>query len=48
MAIFLELNGYELMATDAEVVQLMLSVADHGMSERELTAWIRSHIAPTR
>lgn len=48
MAIFLELNGYELRAMDAEVVQLMLSVADHEMTERELAAWIRSHSAARR
>ena len=44
MATFLELNGYELMASDAEVVQLMLSVADHGMPERDLADWIRFRI----
>ncbi len=47
MAIFLELNGYKLVASDAEVVQLMLSVADHGMTEHELADWIESHIAAT-
>jgi death-on-curing protein len=45
MAIFLELNGFELTATDAEVVQVMLAVADHGMGERELADWVQTHIA---
>jgi len=43
MATFLELNRCELEASEAEVVQLMLSVADHGMTERELADWIQSH-----
>jgi death-on-curing protein len=44
MAVFLELNGYELTASDAEVVQLMVSVADHGMTKREVAGWIRARI----
>jgi death-on-curing protein len=48
MAIFLALNGFELEASDEEVVQLMLSVADHGMSETELATWVRSHVAAAR
>ena len=48
MAVFLELNGCELRASDAEVVQLMLSVADHGMTEREVADWIRSHVRVKR
>lgn len=48
MAIFLALNGLELEASDEEVVQLMLSVADHGMSETELATWVRSHVAAER
>jgi death-on-curing protein len=48
MATFAELNGYELNATDAEVVQVMLAVADHGMCEGELAAWLRTHLARKR
>lgn len=44
MAIFAELNGLELTATDADVVQAMLDLADHGMTEAELTNWVRAHV----
>lgn len=43
MATFLELNGWELDATDADVVQVMLAVAGGQCSERELADWIRAH-----
>jgi death-on-curing protein len=42
MAVFLELNGYRLEATELEVVQLMLAVADNRLKERELAAWLRA------
>lgn len=48
MAIFLALNGLEVEASDEEVVQLMLSIADHGMSETELATWVRSHVGAER
>lgn len=48
MATFVELNGYELNATDTEVVQVMLAVADHGMGERELAEWVRTHVTTKR
>lgn len=48
MAVFLELNGYELGASDVEVVQLMLSVADHGMTEGEVAEGLRSRVKATR
>ena len=48
MATFVELNGYELNATDTEVVQVMLAVANHGMGERELADWVRTHLARKR
>jgi death-on-curing protein len=48
MATFVELNGYELYATDTEVVQVMLAVANHGMGERELADWVRTHLARKR
>jgi len=48
MTTFVELNGYELKATDSEVVQIMVALADHGMGERELADWVRNHLTATR
>ena len=48
MATFAELNGRELKVTDTEVVQVMLAVADHGMSEPELADWVRTHLSTKR
>lgn len=48
MATFVEINGYELKATDAEVVTVMLAVADHGMGEHELADWVSSHLTTIR
>lgn len=42
MFVFLDLNGFTLVAPDeAEVVRIMLGVADGAISEQELAAWIR-------
>ena len=46
MATFLGLNGYELEASDAEVVVEILALASGNTSEEELVDWIRSHVAP--
>ncbi len=43
MYIFLGLNGYQLVATEPEVVTLMLGVADGAVDEAGLEAWVRSH-----
>ena len=42
---FLGVNGYELEATDAEVISEMLALADGRRSEEELAEWIRKHSA---
>ncbi len=47
MAIFLELNGYNLEAPETEVVQVMVGVAARRMAERELAKWLRRHVAST-
>lgn len=44
MAVFLDLNGYELDAPEPEVVQMMLAVAAGEAAEAELTAWVREHL----
>jgi death-on-curing protein len=43
MATFLELNGYDLAATDAEVVAEIVALADGRFSEDALADWIRQH-----
>jgi prophage maintenance system killer protein len=48
MAIFAGLNGYELEATDTEVVTLMLGLAAGHLKEAELTAWLRTHLLPSK
>lgn len=44
MYTFLSLNGYEIDATEPEVVDLMLGVADSSVSEGQLITWLRRHI----
>ena len=46
MALFLWLNGVELIASDAECVLVMLSVASSEWDEATLAAWLRERIAP--
>ena len=43
IATFLAVNGYELQATDAEVVRTMLALAAGRVSEERLAEWIRAH-----
>jgi death on curing protein len=47
MYVFLGLNGYEINATEEEVVGLMRDVAIGETTEDNLAAWIREHLAPT-
>ncbi len=42
---FLTLNGYELTATDAELVVAFLELAAGDLSEEELADWFRQHSA---
>ena len=44
MAVFVELNGSRLEATQVEVVQTMLALADGRLGEKELAAWLREHL----
>lgn len=43
MTTFLEMNGIRLQATNEEIVQIGLSVADGSMSYEDLLAWVRKH-----
>ncbi len=44
MAIFAGLNGWELMATDTEVVVVMVGLAAGKITERELAKWLRDRL----
>jgi death-on-curing protein len=44
MAIFLGLNGYELEATQEEVVTTMLAAAAGHLTESRLADWVRDHL----
>ncbi|HMX12114.1 MAG TPA: type II toxin-antitoxin system death-on-curing family toxin [Burkholderiaceae bacterium] len=44
--LFLVLNGWDLMASDAECVVTMLGVAAGDLEESAFAAWLRDHIAP--
>lgn len=43
--LFLNLNGHDLQATDADCVLTMLGVAAGEVSEDAFAAWLRSHVA---
>jgi len=43
MVTFLERNGVELMATDAEMLSVMLALAAGDMTEDEVVRWIDAH-----
>jgi death-on-curing protein len=44
MVIFLGLNGKDLDASEAEVVQVMVALAAGSLSEAQLAKWIRDHM----
>lgn len=46
--LFLELNGYRLLAEDAELYPIFLGLAAGEIDEDELTAWLREHARPDR
>lgn len=48
MVTFLGTNGYDLDATDAEVVAEIVGLADGGVSEEALADWIRQHTTRRR
>ena len=45
---FLVLNGYQLAASDAELVVAFLALAAGELSEEEMVDWFRTHLAPTQ
>ncbi len=48
MAIFAGLNGYELEASDPEVVTLMVGLAAGHVKEADLVAWLRTHLVRSK
>ena len=48
MVVFLELNGLVFDAQEAEVVTVMLQLADGRLSENGLAEWLRSHVRKPR
>ena len=46
MELFLALNGFELMAEDADCVLTMLGVAAGDISEADFAHWIKNHLSP--
>ena len=43
MAMFLELNGWSLDASEEKAYSAMSSVADGGMSKSQLAGWLKEH-----
>lgn len=43
---FLVLNGFTLLASDAELVVAILALAARELAEDELTEWFREHVRP--
>ena len=48
MYTFLGVNGWEIVAPEPEVVQLMLGVASGTCDEERLATWLREHVEPFR
>ena len=46
MGVFLNLNGFELEAPEAELVSAMLAVASSEWDEATLTGWLRERVVP--
>lgn len=44
--LFLALNGWDLLASDADCVVTMLNLAVGDLEEAAFAAWLRGHIAP--
>lgn len=45
--VFLELNGFELKATDEELFEIALKLATGETSMEDVAAWIEYHVHPT-
>ncbi|MCF8177677.1 MAG: type II toxin-antitoxin system death-on-curing family toxin [Sulfuritalea sp.] len=48
VGLFLALNGYRLVATQAEATLVVLSLAAGELEEAEFAAWLREHLVPRK
>ena len=46
MDVFLQMNGYELIAQETEAVTVIQALAAGDMSEDDLASWIKMNVAP--
>jgi death-on-curing protein len=46
--LFLEMNGYEFTASEAEATQMVLGLASRKLSEAQFTAWFRDNVKRVR
>lgn len=46
--LFLELNGYHLLASDADLYPIFIQLAAGELDEDELTEWLREHSRPNQ
>ncbi len=46
LEVFLELNGYDFTASDAESVVVMMALAASELSDEEFIDWVRMHAIP--
>lgn len=46
--VFLPLNGFKLHASNADIVRVMLAVADGSMPETDFASWLRSNLQPVK
>lgn len=44
MAVFAELNGWELVASETDVIETMLRLAAGELEENQLAEWLHSHL----
>lgn len=48
IGLFLALNGYRLVATQADATVAMLTLAAGDLDEAEFAGWLRAHVEPRR
>ncbi|MCX7175736.1 MAG: type II toxin-antitoxin system death-on-curing family toxin [Proteobacteria bacterium] len=48
VGLFLALNGYRLVATQADATVVMLTLAAGDLGEAEFAGWLRAHLEPRR
>ena len=46
MAVFAQMNGYQLVASEVNAVSTMLALASGDLSETDLATWLRGELVP--